>query len=114
MAWVHYVAYVFGGLFLTNSIPHLVCGLQGRPFQTPFARPRGVGLSSSTANVAWGWFNLAMAYLLLGRVGSFELRDPAQVLVAAVPSVLGSLWMARRFGRFHGGNEPARARRDGG
>jgi hypothetical protein len=48
MSWYHYVSYFFGGTFLANAIPHFVSGMLGRPFQTPFAKPPGKGLSSST------------------------------------------------------------------
>ena len=41
----------------------------GRPFQSPFAKPRGQGLSSSTVNVLWGLFNIIIGYLLVCRVG---------------------------------------------
>jgi hypothetical protein len=60
--WYHDVAYFFGGAFLANTTPHLVNGISGSPFQSPFASPPGVGLSSSTVNVLWGMFNLAEAY----------------------------------------------------
>ena len=60
--WYHDVAYFFGGAFLANTIPHLVNGISGSPFQSPFASPPGVGLSSSTVNVLWGMFNLSVAY----------------------------------------------------
>ena len=36
--WYHLIAYFFGGALLMNSIPHLVAGVSGSPFQTPFAR----------------------------------------------------------------------------
>ena len=71
--WYHYISYFFGGVFLTNSIPHLVNGISGNAFQSPFATPPGEGLSTSTANVLWVMFNLVVAYLLLARVGRFEL-----------------------------------------
>ena len=58
----------------TNAVPHLVSGVMGRPFQSPFAKPRGEGLSSSTVNVLWGFFNLAVGYLLVCHVGDFDLR----------------------------------------
>ena len=58
---MNYVAAFFLGAFLCNAIPHLVNGLRGEPFQTPFAKPHGVGLSSPTVNVLWGLANVAAA-----------------------------------------------------
>jgi hypothetical protein len=73
MRWYHYLAYFFGGIFLANALPHLGNGVSGHAFQSPFANPPGVGLSSSTVNALWGFFNLAVSYLLVCRVGNFEL-----------------------------------------
>jgi hypothetical protein len=106
MIWYHHVAYFFGGLFLENAVPHLVSGMMGRPFQSPFAKPPGQGLSSSTVNVLWGSFNVAVGYLLLCQVGAFDLRNLGHVAAAGLALVAGSTWHARRFGRFHGGNDP--------
>lgn len=108
MAWLDLVSYFFGGAFLANAIPHAVSGMMGRPFQSPFAKPPGEGLSSSTVNVWWGFFNLLLAYLLLCRVGDFALRNTADVVAAALGAVLLALFSARHFGRFHGGNTPVR------
>jgi hypothetical protein len=72
MRWYHYVAYFFGGAFLANTLPHLGNGISGHPFQSPFASPPGEGLSSSTVNVLWGLFNLAVGYLLVCRVGTLR------------------------------------------
>ena len=80
MRWYHYFSYFFGGAFLANALPHLGNGISGHAFQSPFASPPGVGLSSSVVNVVWGLFNLAIAYLLVCRVGSFDLRKTAHVL----------------------------------
>jgi hypothetical protein len=106
MQWHHYLAYFFGGAFLANTIPHLASGTMGRPFQSPFATPRGEGLSSSTLNVVWGFFNLVVGYLLICRVGDFDLGDTTDVVVALLGGLLLSLYLARHFGRFHGGNNP--------
>ena len=106
MSWAHWVAYFFGGLLLANAIPHVVSGQMGRPFQSPFAKPPGEGLSSSRVNVLWGAFNLALAYGLLYRVGSFDLRNLGDVGAAAAGGLLVSLFSAGHFGRFNGGNEP--------
>jgi len=103
MHWYHYLSYFFGGAFFSNSLPHLINGVSGRAFQTPFAKPPGKGLSSSTFNILWGFFNLAVAYLLVLRVGSFSLHDIAQVLALSAGFLLMSLMHARHFGRFHGG-----------
>ncbi len=32
MTWLHLVSYFFGGLFLTNGVPHFVSGTMGKPF----------------------------------------------------------------------------------
>jgi hypothetical protein len=103
MHWYYYLSYFFGGAFLANSLPHLTNGISGRAFQTPFAKPPGKGLSSSLVNVFWGFFNLAVAYLLVIRVGSFSLHNTWQMLALGAGILLMSLNHARGFGRFHGG-----------
>jgi hypothetical protein len=106
MPWYDYISYFFGGVFLANAIPHFVSGTMGRPFQSPFAKPPGEGLSSSTVNVLWGAFNIAVSYLLICQVGDFNLRNPTHILVAGSGALVISLVAARSFGRFHGGNSP--------
>src|SRR5271155_4767331 len=107
MEWIHDAAYFLGGAFLSNSVPHFVSGVMGRPFQSPFARPPGEGLSTSTVNVLWGFFNLVVAYLLLCRVGDFGLRSTSHVMALGLGFLLMGLFGAHHFGRFHGGNSPA-------
>jgi hypothetical protein len=109
MAWLDLVSYFFGGAFLANAIPHLVAGMMGRAFQSPFAKPPGQGLSSSTVNVLWGFLNLAVGYLLVCRVGDFDLRDTADVSAFGLGAFLLSLLCARQFGRFNGGAAPGRS-----
>jgi len=104
MRWYHYFSYFWGGAFLANAIPHFVSGIMGHPFQSPFATPPGEGLSSATVNVLWGSFNLLVAYWLLCRVGKFDLRRTAPVLVAGLGALLMALMLAYAFGRFYGGN----------
>ena len=102
--WYHVLAYFFGGAFLMNSVPHLVAGISGSPFQSPFATPPGEGLSSSTVNALWGSFNLAVAYLLLVRTGHFDLRRTRHAIPLALGAFIMALMLARTFGRLHGGN----------
>ncbi len=104
MEWNHVVSYLFGGIFLANAVPHAVSGMTGRAFQSPFAQPPGRGLSSAQVNVLWGFFNLAVAYLLLCRVGEFNIHDLSHFGCAALGALLSSLLAARHFGEFHGGN----------
>jgi hypothetical protein len=103
MRWYHDVAYFFGGAFLANTVPHFVAGVMGQAFQSPFAHPPGEGLSSSTVNVLWGFFNLAVGYVLVCRVGNFELRNTRHVAVVGLGVLLMGLVLARALGRFHGG-----------
>jgi hypothetical protein len=106
MNWLHLVSYFFGGIILANAIPHFVSGMMGQPFQSPFAKPPGEGLSSSTVNVLWGVFNAVVGYFLVVRVGNFDLRSTGDVLALAFGALLISLFSARHFGQFHGGNSP--------
>jgi hypothetical protein len=103
MRWYHYIAYFFGGAFLINSVPHLVAGVSGSPFQSPFASPPGEGLSSSTVNVLWGMLNLVVAYLLILRIGTFDLRQTKHVVPFGLGVAVFAIMLARVFGRLHGG-----------
>ena len=103
MRWYHYIAYFFGGAFLANVVPHFVNGVSGNAFQSPFASPPGEGLSSSLVNVLWGLFNIIVAYLLIYRVGSFNLRKTAHAITLGTGVLLMSLMLAHTFGRLHGG-----------
>jgi hypothetical protein len=104
MNWGNEVAYFFGGVFLANALPHYISGLMGRAFQSPFAKPRGEGYSTSVTNVVWGFLNLIAAYFLLVHVGDFDLRNYAHAGALGLGMFLIALYVARHFGRFNGGN----------
>ncbi len=103
MKWYVYVAYFFGGAFLVNAIPHFVSGVTGHPFPSPFASPPGQGESSAMVNVLWGSFNLVIAYLLIGRVGTFQLRRPRDVLIVGIGGLLMAMMLSQAFGKIYGG-----------
>ena len=107
MNLANYISYFFGGVFLANAIPHIVSGMMGRSFQSPFAKPSGEGLSSSTVNVIWGFFNVMVAYFLILRIGTFDLHSTLDVFSTGIGAFLLALFSARHFGKFHGGNSPA-------
>lgn len=106
MPWYDYLSYFCGGAILANAIPHFVSGAMGRPFQSPFAKPPGEGLSSSTVNVLWGAFNIVIGYLLICHVGDFDLRNAVDFGIAGLGALAMGVFLARFFGRFHGGNHP--------
>jgi hypothetical protein len=99
MPWYDYVAWLFAGAFLANSVPHFVQGICGNRFQTPFASPPAVGESSATVNVVWGWFNVVIGGLLL----HFFFPPPPAPLrlwaAAAVGALISALWLAHHFGK---------------
>jgi hypothetical protein len=104
MNWGHEIAYFFGGIFLANALPHYISGLMGRAFQSPFAKPRGEGYSTSVINVLWGFLNLVIAYALLMRVGDFDIRNVAHAGATGLGMLLIAVWAAHHFGKFNGGN----------
>ena len=103
MKWYHAVAYFFGGMFLTNAVPHFVTGVCGRPLQSPFASPPGQGLSSALVNVLWGMLNLILGYLLVVQVGELNLRKAKHALPLGAGILAMAVLLARAFGKFYGG-----------
>ena len=65
MEWYHYLAAFFSAAFISNAVPHLVNGISGDKFPTPFSKPPGKGLSSPLTNVLWAMLNVAIGYILL-------------------------------------------------
>ena len=104
MEWLGYLSYFLGGAFLANAVPHTVSGMMGRSFQSPFAKPPGEGLSSSKINILWGYFNFIVGYMLVCKVGDFDIRNLGHVGVAMFGAIRSSLYLAHHFGKFHGGN----------
>jgi hypothetical protein len=95
---MNYIAHFFAGAFLCNSIPHLASGLQGAPFPTPFAKPRGIGDSSPIANFLWGMFNFLIGvYLLLSHAVTVELSPNFIILV--IGALATGTYLSLHFGK---------------
>jgi uncharacterized membrane protein len=94
--WYHYVACFFAGMFLTNVVPHFLHGVSGDRFPTPFANPRGKGLSSPTLNVLWALFNLVVGYLLV-RVGKLSSGGDLALVIFFAGIVAISTMMSLQF-----------------
>ena len=99
MEWTTGLAYFLAGVVLANGVPHFVNGISGRPFQSPFAKPPGVGESSPVINVIWGMINFVIGYGLLRGVGAFSFSDTAAMGAAALGALLAGAWLAWHFGR---------------
>lgn len=92
------IALFFVGALLCNGIPHLVAGLQGSRFPTPFAKPRGVGESSPLINFIWGFANLLTGLTILAR-RPMQFGANFECLALAVGALLLGVYLSRRFGR---------------
>ncbi len=100
------LAYVAGGAALANAVPHSVSGVMGRRFPTPFAKPPGRGLSSAIVNTLWGFANLVLSYLLICRVGRFDIQTPLHAAALGLGMILLGLGLARHFGAQNAGRGP--------
>jgi len=94
MRWYHYMAYFFGGAFLANTVPHFVNGISGNAFQSPFASPPGQACPPQRSMSCGACSTLPVAYLLICRVGSFNLRKTTHVLTLGAGVLLNSLMLA--------------------
>jgi hypothetical protein len=92
------IVLLLAGALFCNCVPHLASGLQGAPFPTPFAKPRGVGNSSPLVNFYWGAFNLAVGVAILSR--SPLPLTPSLDLLAFLVGFLGlGTYLALHFGK---------------
>jgi hypothetical protein len=103
-----YLANFFAGGFLCNCIPHLVCGLKGEPFPSPFSKPPGLGYSSPPLNVLWGIANL-IAGLWLLTSHPFEFGMNTACFVFFIGALLLGLSISWHFGKVHARNHADRA-----
>lgn len=95
---MNYIASFFAGVFICNCIPHLVCGLKGELFPTPFAKPRGVGDSSSLMNFLWGFCNVVVGVVLLAST-PVQIGFDASFLSLLVGALLMGVNLSLHFGK---------------
>jgi len=90
-----------------NAIPHLTQGIAGKKFQSPFANPPGIGLSSAVVNVLWAWANILIG---LG-IGFYKFNVFSSVTTASafiIGALLLSLGLAWHFGQLYKKDYPTR------
>lgn len=86
------------GFFVTNALPHLIPGVHGKPFHSPFALPPVRGKSSAVVNVLWGFCNLVAAYLII-IFASVNLRNIHESIGFLLGVLVTSLVLAITFSR---------------
>ncbi|MFA5956464.1 hypothetical protein [Hyphomicrobium sp.] len=77
--------------------------MQGAPFQTPFAKPRGVGLSAPVVNFLWSMFNLVVGALLLS-AHPVEIGVTLSFATLIAGALAIGTYLALHFGRVRGGD----------
>jgi hypothetical protein len=92
------IALFFAGAFLCNAVPHLVSGMLGMPFPSPFAKPMGIGDSPPVVNFLWGFFNLLVGMFLLARHPVAVDFGPGFVTFLAGVLVMG-VQLSHHFGK---------------
>lgn len=92
-----YLGLFFAGIFLCNALPHLLKGLHGERFYTPWAKPPTVGTSSAVENVLWGCANLLVAVFLIDRI--FLKNVPHGMVALAAGFVVTAVGLAMLFAK---------------
>lgn len=98
-----YLAHMIGAIFLVNSVPHFVHGVCGYKFQSPFAKPPGVGVSSPESNVLWGGINFIIGYFLLFELGQFIVGANLDTALVLAAGWLSAFAIARYFKKLKSG-----------
>lgn len=95
-----YVILFLAGVLLCNSLPHLVSGVRGERFYTPWSRLQPGRLSSAIENVLWGSLNLfgGLALLRSAPLASIE-REIAFAAGFVIIGVALAIGFARRRAR---------------
>ena len=99
MNFLHALVFFIAGAFLANGVPHFVNGISGKHFQTPFASPPGVGESSPTVNVLWGFFNFVVGYILLVQIGDFTGGLSPDLFFTAAGALLMAIFLSSYFAK---------------
>jgi len=76
------------GLFLTNSIPHLIKGISGQTHMTPFKR-----VSPAWLNIVWAFINIYLGLLFLHLSGG-HIGDITRFDLFAWSFLIGALFIS--------------------
>lgn len=94
MSVVNAVGWFFSGVFLINTLPHLIRGISGDKFPTAFDKPHGKKLSSPTLNVVWAFINLSIFSII------FYFNQSSFTAIYGVIMLIGAFIMAIYLSRY--------------
>ena len=94
MSAVNAIGWFFSGVFLINVLPHLIHGISGDKFPSPFDKPRGKKLSSPTSNVIWAFINLSIFLTI------FHFNRLSFTAIYGVIMLIGAFAMAIYLSRY--------------
>ena len=92
---MNYLLMFLSGVLLCNAIPHLVSGLRGERFFTPWS---GANRASAVENALWGSANLFAGGFILSRIAMQNIPHGAKVLAIGfvLTAVALSWWFSKR------------------
>jgi hypothetical protein len=88
----------FVGVLFCNAIPHVTSALRGKPFPTPFAKPRGIGESTPLVNLIWGFSNFVLGLFLLSR-HPVALQFGPNLSVLLIGGLVMGIYLSHHFGK---------------
>ena len=99
MSAVNAIGWFFSGVFVINTLPHLIHGVSGERFPSPFDKPHGKKLSSPTLNVIWAFINLSMFLTI------FYFNQTSFTAAHGVIMLIGAISMAIFLSRYFAGKD---------
>jgi hypothetical protein len=94
MLLVKAIGWFLSGVLFINVLPHLIRGISGDKFPSPFAKPHGRKLSSPTSNVVWAFINLSMFLTI------FYFNQSSFTVTYGVIMMVGGFSMAIYLSRY--------------
>ena len=92
---MNYLLMFLSGVLLCNAIPHLVSGVRGERFFTPWSRDVR---ASAVENALWGSVNLLAGGFILSRIAAQNIPHGAKVMGIGfvLTAVALSWWFSKR------------------
>lgn len=95
MIFLDLLGWFFSGALLINTLPHLIHGVSGEKFPSPFDKPHGKKLSEPFLNVVWAFLNLSVALVILFFIGASF--NSVSVLALMAGAFLMAIFLSHYF-----------------